>query len=124
MSLEGFICFHPQMLCNKGFQDVLWTGWSLNAVLFIYYFKLDCGVVKKRMKICFFCARIMSVALSPSGYIVNLVKFHPSQKEMKSQGAGEDKGEDGKCEWREECECGTTSTLNTGQTANAAVVGG
>lgn len=42
MSLEGFICFHPQMLCNKGFKDVLWTGWSLDSVLFIYLFlKLD-----------------------------------------------------------------------------------
>lgn len=55
MSLEGFICFHPQMLCNKGFKDVLWTGWSLDSVLFIYLSlnETECGY-KKRMKICFF----------------------------------------------------------------------
>lgn len=50
MSLEGFICFHPQMLCNKGFKDVLWPGWSLDAV-FLYL--LDWAWLKKRMKICF-----------------------------------------------------------------------
>lgn len=84
MSLEGFICFHPQMLCNKGFKDVLWTGWSLDAVLFIYYFKLDLVWLKKGWK-SVFCARIMFVALSPSKNIVNLVKFHPPTKKTQNE---------------------------------------
>lgn len=43
---------------------------------------------------------------------------------MKSQGAGEDEGEDGEYKWRDMCECGTTSTLNIEQTGIVAFVGG
>lgn len=40
MSLEGFICFHPQMLCNKGCKDAFFWGpvWSLDAVFYDDYF--------------------------------------------------------------------------------------
>lgn len=62
----------------------------------------------------------MFLALSPS----EPCEISPPQNTMKSQGAGEDEGEDGEYKLRDRCECGTTSTLNIEQTGIVAVIGG
>lgn len=43
--LEEFICLHPEMLCNKGFKEILWPGGSLGAG-FDAVLKQDCGQKK------------------------------------------------------------------------------